>query len=248
LGGAKKAKRRAGCIYKHCMNLAQLREMFLPYGCAICGKTLLQADEALFGICCDCVKHFSVEDVPRCEICGKPLISEQKKCMSCRKANLPPFDSAVVLYPYTGIYNILLKAYKFGKHKPLAYFFASKLKESIKLFSQNIDAVLVPVPPRAGKIKKTGSDQIEDIAKALETFKMPVKRCLKRLPSTSQKKLDRENRSTNLKGKIKCISTPEKNIILFDDVYTTGATLAACAQELKEAGAQKVYGMCLFYD
>jgi predicted amidophosphoribosyltransferase len=75
-----------------------------------------------------------------------------------------------------------------------------------------------------------------------------VFRCLKRLPSTSQKKLNREDRQKNLKGRILLARRPPPNVIVFDDVITTGSTLDACAAALKTGGAVKVYGLCLFYD
>ena len=75
-----------------------------------------------------------------------------------------------------------------------------------------------------------------------------MNRCLKRLPSRSQKELNREERGKNLKGRIFCVKTPPKTALLFDDVFTTGATLNACAAALLSGGAEKVYGLCLFYD
>ena len=56
------------------------------------------------------------------------------------------------------------------------------------------------------------------------------------------------DRKTNLMGKIICTKPAPKTVILFDDVITTGATLDACAAALKGNGAEKVYGVCLFYD
>jgi predicted amidophosphoribosyltransferase len=88
----------------------------------------------------------------------------------------------------------------------------------------------------------------------------PVCRCLARLPSESQKELNREDRQNNLRKKIilknagkPCAgpggqTTVPRRAVLFDDVYTTGSTMDACAEALKSGGAEKVYGICLFYD
>jgi predicted amidophosphoribosyltransferase len=113
----------------------------------------------------------------------------------------------------------------------------------------------VPVPPRPDKIRKAGWDQVEYLAKLLEKDGWTVCRCLRRLRSGAQKILDREKRRINLRGKIQVRKDygkakkhiPEK-VLVFDDVYTTGSTMDACAEALKSAGTARVYGICLFYD
>ena len=178
-----------------------------------------------------------------CQCCGKPLISEHEKCMACRNGNGFAFDRAFVLFPYTGKYQKLLASYKFQKNTALANFFADKMTEIINNFT------IIPVPPKPGKIKKNGWDQVELIACKLEKdSNLPVNRCLKRLASKSQKELGRENRQTNLKGRIVAVSAVPQTAFVIDDVMTTGSTLDACATALKEAGTKTVYGLCLFYD
>jgi predicted amidophosphoribosyltransferase len=108
---------------------------------------------------------------------------------------------------------------------------------------------LVPVPPRPGKIRKTGWDQVAYLASRVSRiYRLPVYHCLKRLPSGTQKELNREDRKTNLRGKILCTRKPPSRALLFDDVITTGSTLDACAAALKADGAAEVYTLCLFYD
>jgi ComF family protein len=158
----------------------------------------------------------------------------------------------ISLYPYLGKYQKLLESFKFKKSLGTGHFLAEKVVEALKLFPPDKvkDAVLVPVPPRPGKIRKTGWDQIACLSKLLRQRKDAPKivRCLKKKKTESQKKLDREDRKTNLKGRIFAKGKVPPNCILFDDVITTGSTIDACATALKQAGAEKVYGICLFYD
>jgi ComF family protein len=215
---------------------------------------LFDKDECWYGLCHVCIPRFGLDlDVPRCSVCGRPLISEQGRCVDCRNTDDHAFDRALALFPYTGQYRKLLSAFKFAKRRALGNFLGAKLLESLAYFPDlDADTVLIPVPPRPGKLRKTGWDQLACLAAILERTKirsksLPVYRCLKRLPSQSQKELSRDNRKTNLQGRILCAKKAPHRAIVFDDVITTGSTLDACALALKEAGAEKVYGLCLFY-
>ena len=235
-----------------------LREYFFPEGCSCCWEALLGADESYFGLCTDCRSSFEsvLNSEKRCRICGKPLVSEIETCLSCRESDGIPkqkynenFERIWSIFPYKGKFKAVLKAYKFKKHIALANFFVYCLNTVLKEAIDITEIALVPVPPKSGKIKKQGWDQIDFLSNRLKLNNhLPVDKCLKRLPSRSQKELNREERSKNLKGRILCVKKPPKNAILFDDVITTGATLNACAEVLREGGTEKVFGVCLFFD
>lgn len=236
-----------------------MREGFFPQGCVLCGKT----PDPFFGLCSDCHESLAIPEADRgrCSICGQPLISEQETCLICRDGPEKSFNRLISLFPYMGRYKKVLREYKFKKRLCLGNFFAEKILLGLDiLLSAECapDICLVPVPARPGKIKHKGWDQVEYLAKLLHAnHSMPVRRCLKRLPSESQKELDRKNRLQNLKGRIiinnRDSHIPGKNAVpktavLFDDVYTTGATMEACALALKSWGTERVFGICLCYD
>jgi predicted amidophosphoribosyltransferase len=110
--------------------------------------------------------------------------------------------------------------------------------------------VIVPVPPRPGKIKSAGWDQVDYLVRKFKQKNRDrlVSFCLKRKESNVQKRLNRTERMDNLKGRIFINGVIPKTVLIIDDVITTGSTMEVCSSVLKEAGAEKVYGLCLFYD
>ena len=137
----------------------------------------------------------------------------------------------------------------------LSLLFAEICKSVIKKrISENI--FIVPVPPRPGKIRSRGWDQIEELSEILKVkFGYKVLKLLERTEKNQQKKLDRKKRLSS-KGKIyteskllKRLSSENslpEHVLLIDDVLTTGVTVESCCEILKNAGISKVDVLSLF--
>jgi ComF family protein len=206
--------------------------------------------EIKYGLCEKCRTGFLQNIGNKCNLCGKPLMSEIDVCLPCREGAQRSYDRLWVIFPYSGKYRKLLTMYKFKKYLPLANFLAGKI---IEILNEPLlkDAVIVPVPPRPGKIKDTGWDQVDYLVKRLVSLSrgsIPICRCLKRTKSKTQKRLNRAERIENLKGRISANGKVPNKVLVIDDVITTGSTMEVCSSVLKENGAEKVYGLCLFYD
>jgi ComF family protein len=226
------------------------KNCLFPEVCALCEGALIYPYEMRLGLCDDCLASINPEVTDKkCAVCGKPLISEVDTCLSCRD-NQRSFDRLWTIFPYTGKYRKLLSAYKFEKKLPLADFFAERIAEVIKNEPLLEKAVIIPVPPRPGKIKTAGWDQVECLVKVVEKHlpDVVVSRCLKRSKSKVQKELNRNDRINNLKGRIVLNGSAPDIALIIDDVITTGSTMEVCSAVLKNSGTQKVYGLCVFYD
>jgi ComF family protein len=234
------------------LNLLFLARGFLfPQKCALCGISLTGTDGIRLGLCEKCRSAVSLVKGKECGLCGRPLVSEKELCLSCRNGREHSYKRMWVLYPYTGVYRKLLKAYKFERNQNIANFFAEKILELIAENQELKEAVIVPVPPRPGKIKDSGWDQVEELVKSLKKTgqeKIKVFNCLKRQISKVQKQLNREQRMENLKGRIVLKNAAPRIALVIDDVITTGSTMEVCCKALKEAGTEEIYGLCLFYD
>lgn len=214
--------------------------------CAVCSKLTFLAP-----ICSSCMKqYFSVKKIletARCSCCGKELVSEKKMCMKCRtEPVLKSTDSVLPLFSYRLWNKELMFRWKMQGERNFSPLFAKLLSEVLKTKGEKI---IVPVPPRKGKIRKNGWDQIEELCLFLEKrYDFKILRILERKSKEQQKKLKRTERLESIKTSYslkKGAEIPE-HVCLIDDVCTTGATIESCAEILKKGGIKTVSAVTLF--
>ncbi|MFI5145286.1 MAG: ComF family protein [Ignavibacteria bacterium] len=143
----------------------------------------------------------------------------------------------------------LIHHLKYGQMRKIGREYGKKLAEEV-LKRENLNAdFIVPVPLHISKKRERGYNQSDFICEGIgDVLNVPLlNKGLKRMKFTkTQTKLTREERQENVRGAFavrkKYIQTiKDKNIILVDDVITTGSTILECSKVLKNAGCGDVY-------
>jgi len=112
------------------------------------------------------------------------------------------------------------------------------------------DCFLAAVPLAQKRLRERGFNQAQALAEELaKIWQIPMAtQCLEKTRETRrQAELSQSERRNNLRGAFVCpdaASIKNKNVVLVDDVVTTGATMEECAKVLRRAGAAKVTGVC----
>ncbi len=145
----------------------------------------------------------------------------------------------------------LIHYFKYRYITDLSFYIAPLLIEQLtEMGVSNID-VVVSVPLSKKRLRWRGYNQSEILAQAIgQHFGWPVNTndLIRKVHTRPQVGLNAQQRQKNVKGIFGLKDfTPfdGKNILLVDDVLTTGATLSQCAKMLKLAGAAEVYGLVL---
>ncbi len=222
--------------------------------CVICGS-----EASGIPLCPRCYRNLKSENLgcsnssSLCSLCGKPLVSEQSLCMNCRSASslLQDFSGVHFSFEYLLKKKALLFHWKIAEERQLTFFFAEVMADLLNKCYPGV--TVVAVPPRPHKIRQKGWDQIQDLVYVLRFFYgVRVISPLLRKSDTEQKHLSKEERLGH-KGAVyeadsrwlRKNQVPEE-VVLLDDVITTGVTMQTCARLLKEIGVKKVFGAALF--
>jgi len=201
-------------------------------------------------LCCFCSQKIKINNAAFCPVCSRRLPENRK---TCHRGS--PFILAAAGFYGDEILDRLIALLKYQKIKqaaaPLGEILSQYLKNLIGNWELDIrNFIIVPVPLYWRKEKQRGFNQSNLIADCLsKNTGSPIARnILKRTKNTaSQVELkDKEKREINVVGCFEVVK-PElisgKNIILLDDVFTTGATMKEAAKEIKKSGARKIIGL-----
>ena len=227
--------------------MCALHKLFLdvlfPVGCLNCGK---EGD----WLCEKCLSKIKTRGEQVCPICEKAITPDGKTCFNCRKRS--SLDGLLVCSSYrdkTLSKMIHLFKYRFvpDLHMPLAEIMSGKITSS----SLPLPDLIVPVPLHPKRLRWRGFNQSALLAEQLSKniapgIEIPVQEIVlarTRHTSAQMKIKNHQERKRNIQNAFSVIRPREikgKDILLVDDVATTGATLFECAKILKGKGAREV--------
>jgi competence protein ComFC len=155
------------------------------------------------------------------------------------------FESARAPLRYEGVGKEIVHALKYRGYKKIVPRLATPLLLQI-IGDGRFDAV-VPVPLHRSRLRKRGFNQAELLARSVAAeINAPLSDTLKVVRSTrDQVELSAAQRRANVAGAYRAGAPLRGQVLLIDDVFTTGATMSACASTLMRAGAQEVHALSL---
>lgn len=232
------------------MNLAKktlqnITELIFPSNCFGCGI------EEVW-LCKDCLKKIPLHSGNICLWCGKHLI-DKKMCLPCQDESQLTSLSALTAY-HDPLFQEMLHNLKYNFVSHIIDAFALLLDHFFdnKIFlSSDDNSVLLPIPLHKKRFAERGFNQSELIGnKISQVLKIQIdSKLLVRVKNTkSQMTLNRKERIQNMRDSFVCLDFKQvknKNIILVDDVLTTGATLKEASLALKSAGCRSVSAFVL---
>ncbi len=223
-------------------------DFFLPTACSFCKSPV--ADSGIPYFCSSCWKDFSSINGPVCPKCGRPFDSPEALshspehfCLTCRQET-PIFDQALSVGYFEGPLREAVHQFKYRPCRALGKPLAAWMAKNIRPVS-DIDCI-IPVPLHVTRLRHRGFNQALILAHELSRiFSIPLSydNLARVRPTRPQVELSGDERIKNVSGAF-ALKYPDqlkdRDTLLIDDVFTTGATMNECAKVIKDAGASRV--------
>lgn len=219
-------------------------DLLFPPRCHACHAALTGHQH--LPLCAGCLEQVIFISTPLCVCCGRQLQegpgSVDRWCGDCLRTQ-PPFDSARSLVLYGPPVSTLLHRLKFHGDTATARVLAGLGQPETVACD-----LIIPVPLHPSRLRVRGLNQSLVLARHFfpaERDKIVFNLLIRQKKTIAQTGLDGRQRRRNLKEAFS-VTRPAavqgRSILVIDDVFTTGTTLAECAQTLKAAGAAQVVG------
>ncbi len=213
-------------------------DFFLPLYCVGCRREGS-------GICRECLASISQLQA-YCEVCAQP--GEVRLCRRCASSPLP-INGIRAVYPFEGVIRSAAHAFKYRNYRAIAPELAGLMASRLK--SARIPAtLLVPVPMHPRRERSRGYNQAALLADELGKLTgIPAAEDVLKRVVDSPPQVQRASRADRMRiaeGTFSAAkSVDDESVLLIDDVVTTGSTMAACANALRAASADSVWGLAL---
>ena len=222
-------------------------DIVLPPVCYVCGESC----SSKYGLCDGCLQKISPIIPPFCSKCGRRIRKEEKTCVECTKKTSYVKKAWACCY-YKDTIKDCVHLFKYNGYLGLVDIFKDLMNDfAIKHdVLKGID-LIVPIPIYSAKKRERTYNHAEILARNLsKRLSVPIDtRNLKKIKWTrSQSELDKKKRFENVNDTFLAIDKGtflDKNVLLVDDVYTTGATINECAKILLLSGAKNVFSLTL---
>jgi ComF family protein len=221
-------------------------DLLFPPTCVACGR-------AGYRICPGCAQLVLPTPQTICRRCGRAQAAQVDRCNHCTDDAAFPLQRARAAALHASPLREWIHLLKYEGRRDLAPLLARYLVAALdqpdwREIIPRLDAV-APVPLHGERLRERGYNQAELLAQALcERRRLPLRVDLVQRSklTRSQVGLNRAERKENVKDAFTASTDCQGlHVLLIDDVYTTGATLCACAAALLKAGAVAVYALAL---
>ena len=179
----------------------------------------------------------------RCPVCRAARSGPLGCCARCASSLFAPTVGAfeLSLGPYSGPLEQAIRAYKFQQTRRLGRLFGQALAETLRVAGWPLELVCA-VPLHPLRQMQRGYNQSALVAEvAARHTGLPYRPLLRRVRTTQQARLGAGARQRNVAGAFRCAPLSGEQVLLVDDVLTSGATVTECALTLFAAGAGRVY-------